>query len=94
MRTQNFLALVPLALLLGEVTEDLALRFGDVIGGLLVGMSVCGNATQDLPLRFERCLGSCTQCHVESTFCTLKTKLLICTLKTKLLPCRMPRSEM
>jgi Ca2+:H+ antiporter len=29
------LALVPLALLLGEVTEDLALRFGDVIGGLL-----------------------------------------------------------
>lgn len=32
---QNFLALVPLALLLGEVTEDLALRFGDVIGGLL-----------------------------------------------------------
>jgi Ca2+:H+ antiporter len=31
----NFLALVPLALLLGEVTEDLALRFGDVIGGLL-----------------------------------------------------------
>jgi calcium/proton exchanger cax len=34
-RMQNFLALVPLALLLGEVTEDLALRFGDVIGGLL-----------------------------------------------------------
>ena len=33
---QNFLALVPLALLLGEVTEDLAIRFGDVIGGLLV----------------------------------------------------------
>ena len=32
---QNFLALVPLALLLGEVTEDLALRFGDTIGGLL-----------------------------------------------------------
>jgi Ca2+:H+ antiporter len=31
----NFLALVPLALLLGEVTEDLAIRFGDVIGGLL-----------------------------------------------------------
>lgn len=30
---QNFGALVPLALLLGAVTEDLALRFGDVIGG-------------------------------------------------------------
>jgi hypothetical protein len=34
-RVQNFVALVPLALLLGEVTEDLALRFGDTIGGLL-----------------------------------------------------------
>ncbi|KAI8464495.1 MAG: cation exchanger 1 [Monoraphidium minutum] len=33
--TLNFLALVPLALLLGDVTEDLALRFGDVVGGLL-----------------------------------------------------------
>ncbi len=32
---QNFIALVPLALVLGEVTEDLALRFGDIIGGLL-----------------------------------------------------------
>ena len=32
---QNFLALIPLALFLGEVTEDLAVRFGDVIGGLL-----------------------------------------------------------
>jgi hypothetical protein len=32
---QNFVALVPLALMLGEVTEDLALRFGDTIGGLL-----------------------------------------------------------
>ncbi|KAK9809251.1 hypothetical protein WJX72_012117 [[Myrmecia] bisecta] len=31
----NFAALVPLALLLGEVTEDLAMRFGDVVGGLL-----------------------------------------------------------
>ncbi len=31
----NFLGLVPLALILGDVTEDLALRFGDVIGGLL-----------------------------------------------------------
>lgn len=29
------MSLVPLALLLGEVTEDLALRFGDTIGGLL-----------------------------------------------------------
>ena len=32
---QNFLALLPLALVLGEVTEDLAVRFGDTIGGLL-----------------------------------------------------------
>lgn len=32
---QNFLALVPLALMLGEVTEDLAVRFGETIGGLL-----------------------------------------------------------
>ncbi len=32
---QNFLALIPLALFLGEVTEDLAVRFGDTIGGLL-----------------------------------------------------------
>lgn len=32
---QNFLALIPLALFLGEVTEDLAVRFGDIIGGLL-----------------------------------------------------------
>eukprot|EP00884_Botryococcus_braunii_P017948 jgi/Botrbrau1/4837/Bobra.0325s0048.1 len=31
----NFLSLVPLALVLGEVTEDLALRFGDTVGGLL-----------------------------------------------------------
>ena len=31
----NFAALVPLALLLGEVTEDLAVRFGATIGGLL-----------------------------------------------------------
>ena len=30
----NFLALVPMALVLGEVTEDLAIRFGDVVGGL------------------------------------------------------------
>jgi calcium/proton exchanger cax len=32
---QNFIALIPLALVLGEITEDLATRFGDVIGGLL-----------------------------------------------------------
>lgn len=31
---------MPLALLLGEVTEDLAIRFGDVIGGLLVSVSI------------------------------------------------------
>jgi len=35
MLLQSFLTLVPLALLLGEITEDLAIRFGDVIGGLL-----------------------------------------------------------
>ena len=35
MCTQNFAALIPLALILGEVTEDLALRFGQTIGGLL-----------------------------------------------------------
>ena len=34
-RLQNFLSLLPLALILGEVTEDLAIRFGDAIGGLL-----------------------------------------------------------
>lgn len=32
---QNFLALIPLALLLGDVTEDLAVRLGDTVGGLL-----------------------------------------------------------
>ena len=31
----NFMALLPLALILGEITEDLAVRFGDTIGGLL-----------------------------------------------------------
>lgn len=31
----NFGALIPLALLLGEITEDLAVRFGSTIGGLL-----------------------------------------------------------
>jgi Ca2+:H+ antiporter len=40
----NFVALVPLALLLGEVTEDLALRFGDTIGGLL--NATFGNAVE------------------------------------------------
>jgi calcium/proton exchanger cax len=32
---QNFVCLIPLALLLGDVTEDLANRFGSTIGGLL-----------------------------------------------------------
>jgi Ca2+:H+ antiporter len=32
---QNFLALIPLALVLGDVTEDLAVRFGDTVGGLI-----------------------------------------------------------
>lgn len=32
---QNLVGLIPLALLLGEVTEDLALRLGETIGGLL-----------------------------------------------------------
>jgi len=31
----NFLALIPLALILGDITEDLALRFGPIIGGLI-----------------------------------------------------------
>jgi len=31
----NFLSLLPLALILGELTEDLILRFGETIGGLL-----------------------------------------------------------
>lgn len=31
----NFLALLPLALILGQLTEDLILRFGETIGGLL-----------------------------------------------------------
>ncbi|GIL67103.1 hypothetical protein Vafri_20554 [Volvox africanus] len=31
----NFLALIPMALILGDVTEDLALRYGSVIGGLI-----------------------------------------------------------
>ncbi|GLC37749.1 hypothetical protein PLESTB_001472900 [Pleodorina starrii] len=33
--TLNFLALIPLALILGDITEDLAVRFGDVVGGLI-----------------------------------------------------------
>lgn len=32
---QNFVGIIPLALILGDVTEDLALRCGDVIGGLV-----------------------------------------------------------
>ena len=32
---QNFLGIIPLALILGDVTEDLALRSGEVIGGLV-----------------------------------------------------------
>jgi Ca2+/H+ antiporter len=32
---QNFMALVPLALILGDVTEDLSLRLGPVAGGLV-----------------------------------------------------------
>ncbi|KAK9812560.1 hypothetical protein WJX73_008972 [Symbiochloris irregularis] len=31
----NLIALIPLATLIGKITEDLALRFGDTIGGLL-----------------------------------------------------------
>jgi calcium/proton exchanger cax len=34
-KMQNFMGIIPLALILGEVTEDLALRSGDVIGGLV-----------------------------------------------------------
>ena len=50
---QNFVALVPLALLLGDVTEHLAERFGDVIGGLLnasFGNVSCGVASEPLQL--------------------------------------------
>ena len=32
---QNIVGLVPLALILGEITEDLAVRFGPTVGGLL-----------------------------------------------------------
>lgn len=31
----NLAGLIPLALIMGAVTEDLAIRFGDVVGGLL-----------------------------------------------------------
>lgn len=31
----NLAGLIPLALIMGDVTEDLAIRFGDVVGGLL-----------------------------------------------------------
>ncbi|GLI64419.1 hypothetical protein VaNZ11_007630 [Volvox africanus] len=33
--TLNFLSLIPLALILGDITEDLAVRFGDIVGGLI-----------------------------------------------------------
>ena len=32
---QNIVGLIPLALILGEITEDLAVRFGPTVGGLL-----------------------------------------------------------
>lgn len=32
---QNIIGLIPLALILGEITEDLAVRFGPTVGGLL-----------------------------------------------------------
>ena len=35
MCVQNFCGIIPLALILGDVTEDLALRSGEVIGGLV-----------------------------------------------------------
>lgn len=35
MLLQNIIGLIPLALILGEITEDLAVRFGPTIGGLL-----------------------------------------------------------
>ncbi len=41
---QNFLVLIPLAMTLGDVTEDLALRLGDVAGGLL--NATFGNVTE------------------------------------------------
>jgi Ca2+:H+ antiporter len=31
----SFTSLIPLALILGDVTEDLAVRFGDIVGGLM-----------------------------------------------------------
>lgn len=31
----NLAGLIPLALIMGDITEDLAIRFGDVVGGLL-----------------------------------------------------------
>jgi len=45
---QNLVGLIPLALLLGEVTEDLAIRLGETIGGLLnatFGESPCLSVT-------------------------------------------------
>ncbi|CAO3586942.1 unnamed protein product [Absidia cylindrospora] len=40
----NFIAIIPLAKLLGDVTEDIALRTGDVVGGLL--NATFGNAVE------------------------------------------------
>ncbi|KAI8093407.1 calcium/proton exchanger, partial [Halteromyces radiatus] len=40
----NFIAIIPLAKLLGDVTEDIALRTGEVVGGLL--NATFGNAVE------------------------------------------------
>jgi Ca2+:H+ antiporter len=48
----NFLAIVPLAKLLGLATEDLALRVGQTVGGLLNGLY-----SFDFRLTCERRLG-------------------------------------
>ena len=52
----NLISLVPLALMLGEITEDLALRFGDTIGesspasAHCIVHTYCGcQAEQELP---------------------------------------------
>ena len=48
---QNLVALIPLALLLGDITEDLAEHFGDVVGGLL-------NATFGNVRRLSQCIAA------------------------------------